>query len=189
MIVLPNEDPEIAIAEFEKHRLRFFALVGHCITRYQLVEDFLPEIFSAALGGDTVKAAAIFTIIRGLEAKLNIISAALTGTDKLTIERWNDLRKRVATAARARNEIAHAQTVNSGGLISVQVGKAGKVGIAKRVQGPHMELRKRSGADETVWTCELMTGEAKRSFKLLDLLVAFEMTLRGHEPPPHLLEP
>jgi len=189
MIILPDEVHEAAIAEFEKHRSRFFALVGHCITRYQSIEDFLPEVFSGALGGDTGNAGAIFAIVRGLEAKLNMISAALTGADEPTIKRWSDLLKRVASAATARNEIAHARTVNNGGVIRVQAGGAGETGSVTRVKGPQMELRKRSGAGETVWTLELMIEEAERSSKLLGHLIAFAMTLKGEEPPPHLLEP
>jgi hypothetical protein len=67
--------------DFERERTRFYALIGHCVTRYQAIEDYLPELYAAALGGDPVKAAAIFDVVRGLEAKLDIISAGLSGAD------------------------------------------------------------------------------------------------------------
>lgn len=78
--------------EFERHRRKFYALIGHCVTGYQSVEDYLPELFAAALGGDTAKAAAILAVARGLEAKLDIITAALIGTEERCRTRWIILR-------------------------------------------------------------------------------------------------
>ena len=69
------------LARFIEHKDRFFALIGHCVTRYQSIEDSLPGVFAAALGGDPARAHAVFAVVRGLEAKLNLISAALTGQD------------------------------------------------------------------------------------------------------------
>jgi hypothetical protein len=38
-------------AEFEKHCSRFFALIGHCVTRFQSIEDYLPDVLAAARDG------------------------------------------------------------------------------------------------------------------------------------------
>src|ERR1700730_10402323 len=105
--------------DFERHRRKFYALIGHCVTGYQSVEDYLPDLFAAALGGDTAKAGAIFAVVRELEAKLNIITAALIGTEERYRTRWTTLRPRVAKAAEARNQIAHATPTHNAGLLHV----------------------------------------------------------------------
>jgi hypothetical protein len=186
MIILPGE--EGLTADFKKHRQRFYALIGHCVIQYQSVEDYLVDVFCAALGGDHGKAAAIFALARGLEAKLNMISAALKGADQLTVVRWDALLKRVATAQVNRNQIAHARAVHNGGLVGVQVGRENLPGKATRLRPPRMELRKRSGANEALWTEELMIQEARRSSELYRHLLAFSMTLKGEPVPPHLLD-
>jgi hypothetical protein len=185
--VLEEEDGDAVIAEFEKHRARFYALIGHRVTGYQSVEDYLPDIFAAALGGDIKRAVAIFAVARGLEAKLNLISATLTGSDQALADRWSGLLKRVAAAA-ARNQIAHARTVHNGGMINVRLGDKNTPGKVTRVEPSRMELRKHSGVNENVWTLEMMIQEAERSFKLFGHLIAFAMTLKGETVPPHLLE-
>lgn len=188
MIILPDEDHEAVVAEFEKESARFYALIGHCVTRYQSVEDYLPEVFAAALSGDAKKADAIFGIARGLDAKLNMISAALTGADQALTLRWNSLLKRVTEAAEARNQIAHARTVHNGGLVGVAGGTGNAPGKAFRLKPPRMELRKGKGPNEMVWTLDLMIQEAERSSKLFGHLIAFTKTLKGETVPPHLLE-
>jgi hypothetical protein len=186
--VLEGEESDAVVAEFEKHRARFYALIGHCVTGYQSIEDYLPDVFAAALGDNSKKAVAIFAVARGLEAKLNLISAALTGADQALVDRWSGLLKRVATAADARNQIAHARTVHKGGMINIRLGDNGAPGKATRIEPSRMELRKQKGANENVWTLEMMIQEAERSFKLLGHLIAFAMTLKGETVPPHLLE-
>jgi hypothetical protein len=186
MIVLPGEDTDTQIVEFEKHTARFYELIGHCVTRYQAVEDYLPTVFGAALGGDLGRAEALFAIARGLEAKLNMISAALTGADDKIAVRWSNLLKQVAAAAEARNQIAHARTVHNGGLVGVQLATDDTPGKVTRIKPARMELRKRSGAGEKVWTIETMLQEAKHCSKLFGQLIAFTMTLKGETVPPHL---
>jgi hypothetical protein len=188
VVVLEGEDGDAVLAEFEKHRARFYALIGHCVTRYQSVEDYLPDVFGAALGGHAERAVAIFAVARGLEAKLNLISAALTGANQAIADRWSHLLKRVADAADARNQIAHARTVQNAGMINVRLGNENTPGKATRVKPQRMELRKRRGADESVWTLEMMIQEAERSSKLFGHLIAFTKTLKGETVPPHLLE-
>jgi len=188
MIITPDEDDEAAPAEFEKHRTRFYALIGHCVTRYQSVEDYLPEVFAVALGGDAKKTVAIFAIARGLEAKLDMISAALKGGDRAIAVRWSNLLKRVVSAANARNQIAHARTVHHGGMIAVQLENENTPGKVTRVELPRMELRKRTGANEALWTLDMMIQEAERTSKLFGHLIAFTMMLQGKTVPPHLRE-
>jgi hypothetical protein len=183
-----GEDNAAALAEFEKHRARFYALIGHCVTRYQSVEDYLPDVFGAALGGHVERAIAIFAVARGLEAKLNLISAALTGSDQALADRWRRLLKRVADAADARNQIAHARTVHNAGMMIVRLGDENRSGEVTVGGSQRMELRKRMGTNESVWTLEMMIQEAERSSKLFRHLIAYTMTLKGETVPPHLLE-
>ncbi len=56
--------------DFDETRKTFFALVGQCITMYQQVEDYLLEVFLAALGGEPARATAIFDTVRGLDGRL-----------------------------------------------------------------------------------------------------------------------
>jgi hypothetical protein len=157
------------------------------VIQYQSVEEYLVDVFSGALGDDHGKAAAIFSLARGLEAKLNMISAALKGADQTTVDRWETLLKRVARAANNRNQIAHARAVHNGGLVGVQLGRENSPGKATRLKPPRMELRKRSGANEALWTEQMMIQEAERSSELYRHLLAFTMTLKGEPVPPHLL--
>lgn len=188
MILLPGEDHDAILQDFEKHQSRFYALIGRCVTSYQQTEDFLPAVFNAVLGCDVEKSAAIFAVARGLEAKLKIISAALTGASEEITNRWESLAKRIDSASTARNQIAHAHPVNNGGCVCIGIGDGVNPSFATRMTSPRMELRKQAGKGETVWTLDLMIAEAERTSKLFGHLIAFEMTLKGKEPPFHLLE-
>src|SRR5215212_4243568 len=83
----PQQSPEDL--EFEQQRIRFYALIGLCLTRYQNVEDYLPDVFAVSLRGDSERARAIFSVARGLEAKLNIIGGppGCDPTPSSTLER------------------------------------------------------------------------------------------------------
>jgi hypothetical protein len=188
VVISPDENREVDPTEFTKERTRFYALIGHCVTQYQSVEDYLPEIFGAALGGDQEKAVAVFAVARGLEAKLNVISAALTGADQAIVDRWESLLKRVTAAADARNQIAHARAVHNAGMFRVQLGDENTPGKMTRIKPQRMELRKRRGAKGMLWTVDLMIQEAERSLKLSGHLVGFTKTLKGETVPPHLVE-
>jgi uncharacterized membrane protein len=65
-----EQEREAEWAEFEKHRSRFFALIGHCVTKFQAVEDYLPAVFAVALGINEAKALKIFNLTRGLDTRL-----------------------------------------------------------------------------------------------------------------------
>ena len=190
MIIASDEDPETVRvkAEFEKHRTDFFSAIGQCITRYQYVEDYLPKVFIAALGGNAEKAAAIFVNVRGLEPKLKIILASLTGVDESIMFRWRLLSERVVSASKARNQIAHARTVQNFGLAKVPPCEHGKIGSIIRFPDPQMELQILGKKNPCVWTLERLIKETNINNKLYFNLVAFSMTLRGEEPFPHLLE-
>jgi hypothetical protein len=108
---------------FDQHRARFYALIGHCVTMYQSIEEYLPELFSAALAVDPSKAAAIFAVARRLEAKLDIISAALIGANEGHRSRRTELRPRILSAAEARNQIAHARPTHYGGTLTIALNK------------------------------------------------------------------
>jgi len=59
-----------------------------------------------------------------------MISAALTGADQAITVRWSSLLKRLADAADARNQIAHARTVHNAGLVNVPFGNKNTTGKA-----------------------------------------------------------
>lgn len=180
-------DPEEDRRRFDAHRVRFFALIGHCVTQYQSVEEFLPKVFAAALGGSEAKALAIFALARGLEAKLDAITAALTDAAAEHKNSWASLMKRVAKAAAARNQIAHASPVHHGGSMTIILDREPtRVHRVVQTGWSKMELRKRTRAGEAVWTAELMEREWERAGVLFSNLIAFSKDLRGEIVPDHL---
>lgn len=182
-------DPEEDQREFEAHRLRFYALIGHCVTSYQTVEDYLPKVFSAALGGSEAKASAIFQLARGLEAKLDAVMAALVESPESQQSRWTRLLRRVAKAAEARNQIAHASPVHHGGGLTIIMSEnPEKKSQVIQTGRSRMELRKRTKAGEKVWTEELMRNEVERNIELFRHLIGFVKELRGEAVPEHLRE-
>jgi hypothetical protein len=194
--LMDSSETERRDAEFDDlqaRRMRFYAQIGQCVTTYQSVEDYLPELFAAALGGGDKKALAIFAVVRSLEAKLDIITAALVDRDEQYRKRWAELIRRIGAAASARNQIAHATPVNNAGTfgpiqISFDSEKPTERRIAPRIAAPRMELHKRTRGGETVWTTDLMSLEYRQTKKLLRHLIALAMELRGETPPEHLLE-
>lgn len=101
--------------------------------------------------------------------------------------RWTTLLRRVAKAAEARNQIAHASPVHHGGALTIIMSdnpeQESQVIQTGRAQ---MELRKRTKAGETVWTEELMRNEAERNSELFRHLIGFVKELRGEPAPEHL---
>jgi hypothetical protein len=89
--------------------MRFYALVGHCILRFQHVEDYLEDVFAAVLGGKRDRADAIFASVRGVDHKIQIIKAAATGLSGLP---WGDLASLLTTVKEVsdmRGQIAHGR--------------------------------------------------------------------------------
>jgi hypothetical protein len=176
-------------AEFEKHRTRFFALIGHCVTMYQTVEDYLPDVFAAALDVNEAKALKIFNHTRGLETKLAMISEALSDASEEHQLRWQTLLQRIRVASDARNQIAHANPVHKAGMVIVEVGENFQVISAKKTESDRMELHKPAKNSKTIWTIDLLVTEHDRVFKLFGHLIAFVKRLKGESVPEHLEEP
>ena len=180
-----EQEREVEWAEFEKHRSRFFALIGHCVTKFQSVEDYLPDVFATALGINEAKAPKIFDLTRGLEMRLDMISESLSDAPDEHRQRWETLLKRIRAAAEARNQIAHAKPVHRGGGIAISLDAELQVISAKKTEPDRMELHKK----KTIWTEELLIAEYGRADKLFGHLIAFVMRLKGQSVPPHLDEP
>ena len=170
----------------QKHRSRFYELIGHCITSYQTVEDYLPEVFTCSLGIKQEKADAMFSTVRGLETKLALISAALTGAEKTIIAQWDELKTQVAAAAAIRNQIAHGTPITTVVFKAIQ-GVNGEPGTLIQTDPQRMELHKRNRAGEVRWTVESLLIEAKGCDALFRRLIAFKLSLTGQPVPPHLL--
>ena len=99
-----EQEREAERAEFEKHTTRFFALIGHCVTKFQSVEDYLTDVLATALGINEAKALKIFKLTRGLETRLDMISEALSDATDEHQQRWKTLLVRIRKAAEARNQ-------------------------------------------------------------------------------------
>ncbi len=144
-----------------------------------------------ALASDKPKAIAIFATVRGLESKLALVSAALTG-DASRLTRWVELGARVQRAFGARNQVAHARPRKNGGVVGIILsGPPGAPDTTSQIvygEPAHMELVKRTRAKEVVWTEDMLRAEHASVSKLFGHLVAFTMELRGETPPAHLRE-
>lgn len=183
----PNDDTRTE--ELIRHRTKFFALIGHCLTSYQSVEDYLEEVFSAALGDDLNRGAAIYAVARGLEARLDIITAALTGRPSNCAKYWPDLRARIASAARARNEIAHATTLFRADSVKVIINRETmQLEKVERTEDGRMELRKKTRVGETIWTLDKMFAEYNKTEKLFVNLRGYVKILQGENPSASLLD-
>lgn len=186
---LKPDNNEIELSKLQERRMRFYAEIGRCVTNYQSIEDYLPEVFTAALGGEPSKATAIFAVARGLEAKIDIITAALTDRDEQHRRRWAQLARRIGAAASTRNQIAHATPVNNGGTIALSISFDPDVPTTgRRIAPPRMELHKRTRERTTAWTTELISDECRRTNKVFKNLIALAMELKGETPAAHLLE-
>jgi hypothetical protein len=183
---MSEQDPEWT--EFLKQRTVFFALIGQCVTKYQTVEDYLPDIFAAVLGIDDAKALRIFGHVRGLEPKLSIIAEGLSDALEERQQDWDGLLKRIRKAAEARNQIAHANPVHRGAEIVVQLGEDHQVVSVEQKGESRMELRKQTQNSSVIWTTELLVAEYERTRKLFGNLIAFVKRLKGEAVPPHLDE-
>jgi hypothetical protein len=84
---------------FREKQRRFYALVGHCILRFQHVEDYLEDVFAAILGGGRDRADAIFASVRGIDRKIQTIKASATG---LSGKPWNGLDSLLAKVRQLR---------------------------------------------------------------------------------------
>lgn len=175
-------------AEFQAHRARFFELIGYCVTRFQSVEDYLPDVFAAALGINEAKALKIFNLTRGLDLRLAMISAALSDAADEHQQRWETLLRRIHAAYEARNQIAHANPVHNLGRVVIDSDGV-QVKSVTKTEPQRMELHKKTQDSKTIWTTELLIAEHDRAFKLFGHLIAFVKRLKGESVPAHLDEP
>ena len=175
-------------AEFEKHSTRFFAMIGHCVTRFQCIEDYLPDVFAAALGINEAKALKIFNLTRGLDLRLPMISGALSDATDEHQQRWATLRKHIHAAAEARNQIAHASPVHRGGCLVINC-DGFEVKSVTKIEPDRMELHKQTQNSKAIWTTERLIAEYQRVDKLFGHLIAFVKRLKGESVPAHLEEP
>jgi len=157
------------------------------IIGYQNIEDHLQTLFVSALGGPPEKARKIFSVARGLEAKLYLVSAALSDAEQSLQMRWDGLKKRVILAAESRNQIAHSSPVSTADPIIVTMNKANNKVL--RVSGggnSRTELRKKTKRVEVTWTTSSLRDEHTRNDLLFGALVAFDLELRDMPVPQHL---
>lgn len=183
-----SREQDTGVAKFLKQRTMFFAKAGECIIGYQKCEDQLEDLFAAALGGAPEKAMRVFAVVRGLEARLDAVTAAVSDANSQTIGRWIELKKRVGQAAERRNQIAHSTPVSTSDPIVLRIG-ASLFHDPVKVSGggnSRTELRKKTRAGEVTWTEQLLREETLRNDDLLGALIAFWLQLRGEPVPAHL---
>jgi len=167
-----DESPE----KFRAEQQQFYALVGHCILRFQHVEDYLADIFAAVLGGSTARADAIFASVRGIERKIQIISAAAVGLQGEPWPQLLPLMNRVKKASDIRGQIAHANPVRHGGSFKIKFRKDGDrivetVGV-ERVEDARYELHKRA-KETTIFKVENLRREYDFMDHIFTDMIAF----------------
>lgn len=83
------------------------ACVGIVITTYQNLEDFMGRIFVQAMNTDPWQAEAVFKPIRGLQQKIEVVTASLERR-KAFVDRWDKIAKQLNARAAERNFLGHA---------------------------------------------------------------------------------
>jgi len=179
-------EPEVDDSEFPKERAKFYELIGHCITLYQGLEDYLPTVFAAAIGGPADRAHAIFAPYRGLEAKLEGITAAVSDGDQGSRDRWERLRPLIRAASEARGKIAHASVLHKGGGHTFTLDAEKNVLSVRRTAKSRMELRKSQKGTELVWDNDKLFEEYGRIERARELSIGLVRRLTGQSVPQHL---
>jgi hypothetical protein len=161
----------------EKER-RFYARVGHCILRFQEVEDYLEELFAAVLRGRRDRAYAIFASVRGIDNKIQIIKAAATGLRGKRGDRLASLLRTVKEVSNVRGKIAHARPVQHGPTrrIKVQTSKGRTVEIQTRepFEAGNWQLHKVATEQTTIiFTVDDLRREYNRINELFLDMIAF----------------
>jgi hypothetical protein len=183
-----SESPESRSArdaEYDAHRRQLYELIGHCITSYQSVEDYLPDLFAAALGGDDDQSLAIFSAVRGIETKLALIDAALLRQNEDRRREWNALRRAIGDACVERGQIAHSQPTSVGHVTIIVSPEGGDSRVS--VGDQWMETRKTTKSGELAWTVEKLRSSHRGLRTLFSAQIAFVQLLRGEDPTEHLL--
>jgi hypothetical protein len=182
-----GNEQDTEVTEFLRQRTMFFAKAGECIIEYQKSEDHLEDLFAAALGVAPEKATRVFAVVRGLEARLEAVTAALSDADAQTIRRWDELKKRVGQAAESRNQIAHSTPVSTSDPIMLRIGASSDDPVTVSGGGnSRTELHKKTRTGRIAWTEQRLREETSRNASLFAALVAFSLQLRGEPVPAHL---
>lgn len=113
------ELPPAEEARLDLLRLQFFAAMGQCLTAYQQIEDSLQVVFGRALTVGPSVANELWEVVshRGLEMKLDMVTAALSQHAEDLRSGWKELKNDIKTAQEDRNDIAHATSANADGLM------------------------------------------------------------------------
>lgn len=133
-----NEEDQEKVNETVR---KLYLYIGKCTTRYQSVEDNLPNTFARAFSGSEDVASEIFEIARGLEDKLRMISAAMGGRNAQLKALWDELRPRIKSAFDRRNQIAHGTPVQAGRGIVLEFDKASDEARFVGYLSEHSELK------------------------------------------------
>jgi len=181
-----TRESEVDDSDFPRERAKFYELIGHCITLYQGLEDYLPKVFAAAIGGPADRAYAIFAPYRGLEAKLEGITAAVSGGDQGSRDRWERLRPLIRAASETRGKIAHASVLHRGGGHTITLDEETNVVSVRRTAKSRMELRKSQKGSELVWDNDKLFEEYGRIERARELSIGLVRRLTGQSVPPHL---
>jgi hypothetical protein len=136
------------------------------------------------LGGRKDRADAIFASVRGVDRKIQIISAAATGLVGPPWDSLPSLLVEVKETSDMRGQIAHANPVHNGGLIRVRVrtenGQIVESLGVEAIEEGRLELHKRA-KKTTVFTIEDLQLVYDRIDKLFSDIIAF-VKLAGQIP-------
>ena len=172
---------DIEVEKFRAERQRFYELVGHCILRFQHVEDYMEDIFAAVLGGSRARSDAIFASVRGVERKIQIITAAAVGLQGEPWPRLLPLLQRVKRASDVRGQIAHANPVCNGGLARIKVrsedGRIVETVGFERAEDARMELHKRAKST-TIFKIEDLRREYDFIDQVFTDMIAFVKSIK-----------
>jgi hypothetical protein len=161
---------------FREKQRRFYALVGHCILRFQHVEDYLEDVFAAVLGGKRDRADAIFASVRGIDRKIQITKAAATGLSGKPWDELNPLLAQVKEVSSVRGQIAHANPIQNGGMVRINVrtekGQIVETLGVERITDSRWELHKQA-KENIIFTAEDLLREYNRIDKLFGDMIAF----------------
>lgn len=136
-----------------------FAALGEYVTSYQQIEDFLPCLFVNAMAGNYARDHAIFAAVRGLEGKLDLIGAAVSvHQDEDVRAIWPDIQRRIAAAAAARNQMAHARPVTYGPVDWIEYEEDT---YDFDQPNPEFQIRKSNRSGDRVWNEEALRRELK----------------------------
>ncbi len=92
----------------DEEEKNLYAIIGIYITLFQQTEDFLAHVFANACDNDINKMREIYKLIRGLEAKIDFIDAALSSVEHKKF--WKKLSSRLKRANKVRADVAHGNS-------------------------------------------------------------------------------